>query len=56
MDPSRRATVSRCLALIALAFASVLGVWSCARDDAAPARPRDAAKAVRQVRLVIPNR
>ena len=51
MDPSRRATVSRCLALIALAFASVLGVWSCARDDAAPARPRDAAKAVRQVRL-----
>ena len=45
MDPSRRAIVSRCLALMALAFASALGVWSCARDDVAPARPRDAAEA-----------
>jgi hypothetical protein len=39
------------LTLIALALGSAMGGWSCEHGAAAPARPRDAADAVRQVRL-----
>jgi hypothetical protein len=44
--------VSLRLTLIALVLASALGGWSCGRGEATSAgRPRDAAEAVRQVRL-----
>ena len=39
------------LTLIALGLVSSVGVWSCGHGEAAPARPRNAAEAVRQVRL-----
>jgi hypothetical protein len=42
--------VSLRLTLIALAFASAVGGWSCGHGEAA-ARPRTAAEAVRQVHL-----
>jgi hypothetical protein len=37
--------------MIALALASAVGGWSCGHGEAAPARPRTVAEAVRQVHL-----
>ena len=37
--------------MIALALASAVGGWSCGQGEAAAARPRNAAEAVRQVHL-----
>jgi hypothetical protein len=51
VGPSGRATVSQRLTLIALAFASAVGGCSCGHGEAAPARQRNAAEAVRQVHL-----
>jgi hypothetical protein len=43
--------VSLRLTLLALALASAVGGWSCGHGEAAAARPRNAAEAVRQVHL-----
>ena len=51
MGASGRASVSPRLILIALALAGAVGGWSCGHGEAAPARPRNAAEAVRQVHL-----
>jgi len=51
VGPSGRASVSLRLTLIALAFASAVGGWSCGHGEAAPVRPRTVAEAVRQVYL-----
>src|SRR5262249_35698949 len=51
MGSSGPASVSIRLTAVALALASAMGGWSCEHGEAAPARPHNAADAVRQVRL-----